>query len=95
MGNAYADDAGIVSRSRNSLVKIMTVIVTVCTSFGSIISEFETETTCLMTKGINRVSFVTRQSAKYTINRQVCISWGNCVRECRPYRRDQPVRATG
>ena len=33
-GMLYADDAGIVSRSRNSLVKTMSVIVAVCTSFG-------------------------------------------------------------
>ena len=30
----YADDAGIVSRSRNSLAKMMTVTVIMCTSFG-------------------------------------------------------------
>ena len=28
-------------------------------------------------------------------NRQVRVSWGNCVQECWPYRRDQPARATG
>ena len=35
----YADDAGIVSRSRNSHAKMMTVIVAVCASFGLTVSE--------------------------------------------------------
>ena len=35
----YADDAGIVSRSRNSLAKIMTVTVVLCASFGLTVWE--------------------------------------------------------
>ena len=71
-GMLYADDADIVSRSRNSLAKMKTVIVAVCASFGLTFSEAKTETMCLMTKGMDRVTFVTeaagqvcKQSAKF------------------------------
>ena len=52
-GMLYADDAGIVSRSRNSLAKVKTVIIAVCASFGLTGSEAKTETICLMTKCMN------------------------------------------
>ena len=55
----YADDAGIVSRSRNSLAEMMTVIVAVCASFGMTVSAAKTETMRLMTKSMDRVTFVT------------------------------------
>ena len=71
-GMLYADDAGIVSRSRNSLAKMMADIVAVCASFGLTVSEAKTETMCLMTKRTNRVTFVTeaagqvyKQTAKF------------------------------
>ena len=57
-GMLYADDAGIVSRSRNSLAK-MADIVAVCASFGLTVSEAKTETKCLMTKRMNRVTCYT------------------------------------
>ena len=58
-GMLYAEDAGIVSRSRNSLAKMMADIVAVYASFGLTVSEAKTKTMCLMTKRMDRVTFVT------------------------------------
>ena len=44
MGNAYADGAGIVSRSPPGLAKMMTVIVEVFGAFGLTVSKKKTET---------------------------------------------------
>ena len=44
-GMLYADDAGIVSRSSEGLERMMTVIVTACSSFGLTVSEAKTEIT--------------------------------------------------
>ena len=60
----YADDAGIVSRSRNSLAEMMTVIVAVCASFGMTVSAAKTETMRLMTKSMDRVTFVTEAAGQ-------------------------------
>ena len=56
-GMLYADDAGIVSRSSEGLERIMTVIVTACSSFGLTVSEAKTEIMCLETKGGGKVFF--------------------------------------
>ena len=71
-GVLYANDASIVSKSKNSLVKMMAVIVAICDSFGLTVWESYTETMCLMTKGMDRVTFVTeaadqvyKQAAKF------------------------------
>ena len=56
-GRLYADDAGIVSRSSEGLERMMTVIVTACSSFGLTVSEAKTEIMCLETKGGAKVSF--------------------------------------
>ena len=40
----YADDAGIASRSRESLAKMMTAVVEVCAAFGLVVAEKKTET---------------------------------------------------
>ena len=53
----YAGEAGIVSRPSEGLEKMMTVIVTTCSSFGLTVSEAETEIMCLETKGGGKVSF--------------------------------------
>eukprot|EP00904_Undaria_pinnatifida_P005032 jgi/Undpi1/1659/HiC_scaffold_11.g05049.m1 len=53
----YADDAAIVSRSSEGLERMMTVIVTACSSFGLTFSEARTEIMCLQTKGGGKVSF--------------------------------------
>ena len=53
----YADDAGIVSRSSEGLERMMTVIMTACSSFGLTVSEAKTEIMCLETKGEGKVSF--------------------------------------
>ena len=50
-GMLYADDAGVVSRSREQLRKMMRVIVVVCAVFGLTVSEAETEIMCLRAKG--------------------------------------------
>ena len=60
----YADGAGIVSRPRNSLAKVMTDIVAVCGSFGLTVSEAKTETMCLMTKRMDRVTFNTETAGQ-------------------------------
>ena len=72
LGNAVCRRCGIVSRSRNSLAKMMADIVAMCASFGLTVSEAKTDTMCLMTKGMDRVTFVTeaagqvyKQAAKF------------------------------
>ena len=56
-GMLYADDAGIVSRSLEGLEKMVTVIVTACSSFGLTASEAKTEIMCMQTKGGGTVWF--------------------------------------
>ena len=63
-GILYEADAGIVTRSRNNLAEILTVIVAVCSSFGLVVSEAKTETMCLMTKYMDRVTFVTEAAGQ-------------------------------
>ena len=46
-GMLYADDACIVSRSPQGLVKIMEVIVEVCRAFALTVSAKKTETMCM------------------------------------------------
>eukprot|EP00904_Undaria_pinnatifida_P013113 jgi/Undpi1/8932/HiC_scaffold_26.g11393.m1 len=53
----YADDAGILSRPSKGLERMMTVIVTACSSFGLTVSEAKTEKMCLETKSGGKVSF--------------------------------------
>ena len=53
----YADDADIVSRSSDGLERMMTVIVTACSSFGHTVSEAKTHIMCLKTKGGGKLSF--------------------------------------
>ena len=56
-GTLYADNTGIASRSSEGLERIMTVIVTTCSSFGLTVSEAKTEMMCLQNKGEGKVSF--------------------------------------
>ena len=56
-GMLYADDAGIVSRSSERLERMMTAIMTACSSFGLTVSGAKTEITCLETKSGEKVSF--------------------------------------
>ena len=51
-GMLYADDAGVVSQSPEQLVKMMGVIVVVCTAFGLAVSEATTEIMCFSAKGM-------------------------------------------
>ena len=60
----YADDPGIVSRSSEGLERMMTVIVTACSSFGLTVSEAKTEIMCLETKGGGKVSFTTNAAGQ-------------------------------
>ncbi|CAB1105935.1 unnamed protein product [Ectocarpus sp. CCAP 1310/34] len=53
----YADDAAIVSRSPESLEKMMSVIVRVAGLFGLMISEPKTEIMCMLPKGIEECPF--------------------------------------
>ena len=52
-GILYADDAGVVSQSREQLRKMMGVIVVVCAAFGLTVSEAKTEMMCLRAKGMS------------------------------------------
>ena len=56
----YVDDAGIVSRSKDSLAKIMAVVVETCDAFGLTVSENKTETMALLpqTAPAERLSIV-------------------------------------
>ena len=56
-GMMYADDAGIVSRSSEGLERMMTVIMTACSSFGITVLEAKTEIMCLETKSERKVFF--------------------------------------
>ena len=47
----YADDAGIVSRSKDSLAKIMSVVVETCDPFGLTVSENKTEKPAALDRG--------------------------------------------
>ena len=58
----YADDAGMVWRSSEGLERMMTVIVTACTSFGLTVSENKTEIMRLQTKDGENVSFAINAS---------------------------------
>ena len=85
-GMLYADDVDIVSRK--SLAKMMAGIVylvpgiALCASLGLTNSEDKTKAMCLMTKGMNTVTFVTKGSRpRIQANRQVCVPWCKCVRE--------------
>ncbi|CAB1118453.1 unnamed protein product [Ectocarpus sp. CCAP 1310/34] len=53
----YADDAAIVSRSPESLEKMMSVIVRVAGLFGLMVSEPKTEIMCMLPKGIEERPF--------------------------------------
>ncbi|CAB1097149.1 unnamed protein product [Ectocarpus sp. CCAP 1310/34] len=53
----YADDAAIVSRSPESLQKMMSVIVRVAGLFGLMVSEPKTEIMCMLPKGIEERPF--------------------------------------
>ena len=55
-GMLYANDAGIVSRSSESLEIMISVIVRVAGQFGLIVSEPKTETMCMLPKGMEGVS---------------------------------------
>ena len=71
-----ADDAGIVSSSRNGLAKMMTVIFAVCGSFGLPVSEAKTVSMlCLMTKPLDRVTVVSEAAGQVykTKHQLLCI----------------------
>ena len=51
-GMLYADDAGVVSRSPEQLIKMMEVIVVMCAAFGLTVSEAKTDIMCLRAIGM-------------------------------------------
>ena len=53
----YAEDEGIVLQSAEGLERMMTLIVTACSSFGLPVSEAKTDIMCLQSKGGGKVSF--------------------------------------
>ena len=60
----YADDAGIVSRSSEGLKRMMTMIVTACSSFGLTVPEAKTEIMCLQAKGGGNVSLTIKAAGQ-------------------------------
>ena len=68
----YADDAGIVSQSSEGLERMMTVIVTACSSFGLTVSEAKTEIMCLKTKGGGKVSFTINAAGQVYKQSSLC-----------------------
>ena len=61
--------AGIVSRSSGGLERMMTVIVTACSSFGLTVFEAKTEMMCLETKGRGKVPFAINAAGQ--VNKQI------------------------
>ncbi|CAB1100662.1 unnamed protein product [Ectocarpus sp. CCAP 1310/34] len=66
----YADDAAIVSRSPESLEKMMWVIVRVAGLFGLMVSEPKTEIMCVLPKGIEERPFMV-SAAGQTCKQQI------------------------
>eukprot|EP00752_Nemacystus_decipiens_P014381 g12791.t1 len=64
VGYALRDDAGIVSRSPESLDKMMSVIVRVAGLFGLLVSEPKTMTMCLLPKGMEECPFTISASGQ-------------------------------
>ena len=79
----YADDAGIVSRSSEGLERMMTVIVTACSSFGLTVSEAKTEMMCLETKGGGTVSFTINAAGQVYKQSSLC-TWAGYHRRQGP-----------
>ena len=78
-GMLCADDAGIVSRSSEGLERMMTVIVTACSSFGLAVSEAKKDSMCRQTKGGGKVSLTINaagQAYKQTIE---FVYWGGAI----------------
>ena len=79
-GMLYADDAGIVSRPSKGLERMMTVIVTACSSCGLTVSEEKTEIMCLETKGGGKVSFTINAAGQvYKQYIRVCVYLGGAI----------------
>ena len=74
-GMLYADDASIVSRSSEGLERMMTAIVTACSSFGLTVSEAKTDTMCLETKSGGKVSFTINAAGQVYKKNQICNLW--------------------
>ena len=68
----YADDAGIVTRSRGGLDKMVTVIVTTGSAFG--LTASEAKTGVLRQNALERCRSPSLQPARYTHNR-----WNLCT----------------
>ena len=84
-GMLYADDAGIVSRSLERLMRMMTAIVTACSSFGRTALEAKTENMCLETKGGGKMSFTINAAGQVHKNKQrVCVLGRGYHRRQRP-----------
>ena len=54
----YADDAGVVSKSTEQLIKMMGLVGVVCTAFCLTEPETKTEIMCLRTKGMPEVASI-------------------------------------
>lgn len=81
-GMLHADDAGSVFRSRDNIKKIMADKVEECASFVLAVSEAKTRAMLLVTKRMDRVTFVTEAAASSVqTNRQRCVPRSNGVRE--------------
>ena len=75
----YADNAGIVSRSSERLERMMTVIVTACSSFGLTVSEAKTEKMCVETKDGRKVSFTINAAGQVYKQTIEFVYWGGAI----------------
>lgn len=83
----------------SGLAETMANFVAVCASFGLTVPEAKTETKCLTTKGMDRVTFDIEAAGQvvYKTNLSVRAPWVDycCMQGRRPHRRDQPARTIG
>ena len=71
----YEADAGIVSRSSEGLERMMSMVVTACSSFGLTVSEAKTEIMCLETKGGGKVSFTINAAGQVYKQKSSLCNW--------------------
>ena len=81
-GMLYADDAGIVSRSPGGLERMLTMIVTACSTFGITVSEAKTEIMRLQPKCGGKVSF-TATAPCQICERSKCVYLSGAISEDR------------
>ena len=77
----YADDAGIVSRSPESLEKMMSIIVNVSGLFGLMVSEAKTEIMCMLEKGVEQRIFKVNAAGQVYKQTDTFVYLGGTIRQ--------------